>query len=143
MGLRVLVVDDETATRELLKYVLDQCECVVEVAAGAEQALSLLRERAFDLLISDIGLPSVDGYALIRSVRALPTEAGPLIPAVALTAYARSEDRTTALRAGFDVHLTKPHRPGRADRRHLDTRRGRAALRWTARAGAGARVGTA
>ncbi len=75
------------------------------------QALSLLRERAFDLLISDIGLPSVDGYALIRSVRASPTEAGPLIPAVALTAYARSEDRTTALRAGFDVHLTKPIDP--------------------------------
>ena len=111
VGLRVLVVDDEAATRDLLRYVLEQCECVVSLAADAEDALSSLNAHRFDLLISDVGMPNVDGYALIKRVRTLPSDAGALIPAIALTAYARSDDRTSALRAGFDVHLTKPIDP--------------------------------
>jgi signal transduction histidine kinase/DNA-binding response OmpR family regulator len=111
-GLHILVVDDESETRDLLGYVLEQCGCQLVLAAGAREALAALRDSTFDVLVSDIGMPEVDGYALIRSVRALPAARGGLIPAVALTAYARSEDRTMALRAGFDVHLTKPIDPG-------------------------------
>ncbi|HEX4475099.1 MAG TPA: ATP-binding protein, partial [Polyangiaceae bacterium] len=110
-GLRILVVDDESETRELLQYVLEQCESNVTLAADADKALSALSFGVFDLLISDIGMPEMDGYALIGKVRALPGQPS-LIPAIALTAYARSEDRTAALRAGFDVHLTKPVEPG-------------------------------
>jgi CheY-like chemotaxis protein len=110
-GLHILVVDDESETRDLLGYVLEQCGCQLVLAANAREALDALRDAKFDVLVSDIGMPEVDGYALIRSIRALPATQGGLIPAVALTAYARSEDRTMALRAGFDVHLTKPIDP--------------------------------
>jgi CheY-like chemotaxis protein len=111
VGLRILVVDDEPETRELVKFVLEQCESVVVLASGAHEALAALDDGAFDLIVSDIGMPEVDGYALIRSVRALPSEIGRRVPAIALTAYARGEDRTAALRAGFDTHLTKPVEP--------------------------------
>jgi signal transduction histidine kinase/CheY-like chemotaxis protein len=110
-GLHILVVDDESETRELLGYVLEQCGSTFAVAPSAGDALAALRDSTFDVLVSDIGMPDVDGYALIRSIRSLPANRGGLIPAVALTAYARSEDRTKALRAGFDVHLAKPIDP--------------------------------
>ena len=107
-GLRILVVDDEQETRELLKYLLERCDSVITVADGAEEALAALRDATFDVLISDVGMPGMDGHALMRSVRGLPADGGSRIPAVALTAYARAEDRTAALRAGFDMHLAKP-----------------------------------
>ena len=110
--LRVLVVDDEPETRELIRYLLEQCEARVETAASAEEALNALQNARFDVLVSDIGMPDVDGYALIRRVRGLPSEQGGRIPAVALTAYARGEDRTKALRSGFTMHLAKPIEPG-------------------------------
>ncbi len=110
-GLRILVVDDENDTRELLRFILEQCGAVVTTAADAQEALAVLRTGDPEVLLSDIGMPGTDGYALIRSVRALPAEKSGLIPAVALTAYARSEDRAQALRAGFDMHLTKPIEP--------------------------------
>jgi CheY-like chemotaxis protein len=110
-GLRVLVVDDEPETRELIRYLMEQCEAQVQTAAGAEEALRLLQAGTFDALVSDIGMPEVDGYGFIRRVRALPAEQGGRIPAVALTAYARSEDRTKALRSGFTMHLAKPIEP--------------------------------
>ena len=110
-GLRILVVDDETETRELVRYVLEQCGSFVTLVADATAALTAFEGASFDLLISDVGMPDIDGYALVRTVRARPIEKGGLIPAVALTAYASSEDRTLALRAGFDVHLTKPIYP--------------------------------
>ncbi len=110
-NLDVLVVDDEPETRELLRFVLTQCHALVTTAADAREALELLNTRDFDLLISDIGMPDEDGYSLIRKVRALaPGQAGN-IPALALTAYARSEDRTQALRSGFNMHLAKPIDP--------------------------------
>jgi CheY-like chemotaxis protein len=105
-GLRVLVVDDEPDARELLRQVLADCGAEVLTAGGAAEALALLRERP-QLLVSDIGMPDADGYELLKQVRAL----GERLPAIALTAFARSEDRTRALRAGFLVHVSKPVEP--------------------------------
>jgi PAS domain S-box-containing protein len=110
-GLRVLVLDDEPETRELLRFVLEQCEVEVVTAELAAEALALLPTQHFDILISDIGMPEMDGYAFVRAVRALPAACGGTIPALALTAYARAEDRTQVLRAGFNMHLAKPIDP--------------------------------
>ncbi len=108
--LRVLVVDDERDTRELIAFVLRQCESVVTLASSAAEAFALLERETFDVLISDVGMPEEDGHSFIRRVRQLE---GPAqrVPATALTAYARSEDRAQALRAGFNMHLAKPVAP--------------------------------
>jgi CheY-like chemotaxis protein len=111
VGLRLLVVDDEPATRELLRFVLEQCESKVTTVCSAGEALDALAADRFDLLISDIGMPDVDGYTLIRSVRELSAKQGGRMPAVALPAYARGEDRTQALKSGFNMHLAKPIDP--------------------------------
>jgi PAS domain S-box-containing protein len=107
-GLRVLIVDDDPDTRELLKAGLGRCGAEVVTAATAGEALEAIAADPPDLLISDIGMPGEDGYELIRKVRALPTERGGRVPAVALTAYARTEDRLRALRAGYQMHVSKP-----------------------------------
>jgi CheY-like chemotaxis protein len=110
-GLRVLVVDDEPETRALLKFVIEQCAALVTVEPSAADGLRALEQTQFDLLISDVGMPGEDGYSFVRKVRQLPAESTRRIPALALTAYARVEDRTAALRAGFNMHLTKPIDP--------------------------------
>ncbi|HEY8090926.1 MAG TPA: response regulator, partial [Polyangiaceae bacterium] len=110
-GLRILVVDDEGETRELLRYLLAQCDARVTLAGDARSALDELARGEFDVLLSDVGMPEHDGYWLVRQVRELPFERGGRVPAIALTAYARTEDRTAALRAGFDMHLVKPIDP--------------------------------
>ena len=110
-GLRVLVVDDDADTRELLTTVLEKCGARVTSVASGAQALEALAQMNPDVLISDIGMPDMDGYALIRRVRAIPPENGGGIPAVALTAYAGAEDRTRALHAGFQIFLPKPIEP--------------------------------
>jgi PAS domain S-box-containing protein len=107
-GLRVLVVDDEPDARELLSVGLGQCGAQVTTASSVLEALEALAGGKFDTMISDIGMPGEDGYELIRRVRALPSGAGGRMPAIALTAYARSEDRLQALRAGFEMHVSKP-----------------------------------
>jgi len=107
-GLRVLVVDDEPDARGLLEMMLGRCGAVVVAAASAGEALEALARSKFDIIVSDIGMPGEDGYGLIRRVRALAPEAGGATPAVALTAYARTEDRLRAMRAGFDMHVSKP-----------------------------------
>jgi PAS domain S-box-containing protein len=107
-GLQVLAVDDEPDTRELLKAGLAQCGAKVTVVGSASEALESMRSAVPDLLISDIGMPETDGYELIRRVRELPAEGGGKIPAIALTAYARVEDRMQALRAGYQMHVPKP-----------------------------------
>jgi PAS domain S-box-containing protein len=107
-GLKVLAVDDEADTREVLRTAFEQCGAVVTLAASAVEALKLLLETKPDVLISDIGMPEEDGYELISKVRKLPVESGGKIPAVALTAYARAEDRLRALRAGYQMHVSKP-----------------------------------
>ncbi len=107
-GVRVLVVDDEPDTREMLKAGLGQCGASVTAAASAEEALVAMEKSPPDLVISDIGMPDVDGYELMKRVRALPVERGGRVPAIALTAYARVEDRMQALRAGYQMHVPKP-----------------------------------
>jgi len=111
VGLRVLVVEDEPDTRNLLVMLLELCQAQVVGAASAAEARELLARAAPDVIISDIGMPGGDGYALIRDVRAMPHDRGGRLPAIALTAYARAEDRARALRAGFDEHLPKPIEP--------------------------------
>jgi PAS domain S-box-containing protein len=107
-GLKVLVVDDEPDTREMLKVGLGQCGAEVTVAGSATEALEAIRVAVPDVLISDIGMPGEDGYELIRRIRQLPSQAAGKVPAIALTAYARVEDRMQALRAGYQMHVPKP-----------------------------------
>jgi PAS domain S-box-containing protein len=107
-GLKILVVDDEPDTRAMLKVGLGQCGAEVVAAASAAEALEAIEKSVPDLLISDIGMPDEDGYELIRRVRRLPQDAGARVPAIALTAYARVEDRMQALRAGYQMHVPKP-----------------------------------
>jgi PAS domain S-box-containing protein len=107
-GVRVLVVDDEPDTREMLKAALGQSGAEVTAAGSVAEALDAMRAAPPDLLISDIGMPEEDGYELIRRVRALPDENEARVPAIALTAYARVEDRMQALRCGYQMHVPKP-----------------------------------
>jgi signal transduction histidine kinase/CheY-like chemotaxis protein len=106
-GVGVLVVDDEPDARDLVRRILERCEARVVTAASAAEAVDAVRAGDVDVMLSDIGMPGEDGYALIRRVRALPGAAG-RTPAVALTAFARSEDRRRALLAGYQIHLAKP-----------------------------------
>ncbi len=110
-GVTVLVVDDEPDARELVKVVLAAAGATVLIAASAEEALGLVRTARPDVIVSDIGMPERDGYQLLRDVRALPADEGGHIPAIALTAFARSEDRTRAMLAGYQVHVSKPIEP--------------------------------
>ena len=107
-GLCILVVDDEADTRELLKQGLEYCGARVSLAGSAAEALDALMVTVPDVLISDIGMPGIDGYDLIRQIRNLPRDRGGKVPAIALTAYTRTEDRLQSLRAGYDMHVPKP-----------------------------------
>jgi len=107
-GRHILVVDDDADARELLTTLFQEGGARVSSAASATQALALLKQETPDLLVSDIGMPEMDGYALIREVRRGDSERGGRVHAVALTAYARMEDRSAALLAGFDNHVAKP-----------------------------------
>ncbi len=107
-GIKVLVVDDEADACDMIKRVLNDCEAQVFTAGTAAEALELVERARPDVLVSDIGMPDVDGFELLRRVRALGDAKGGKLPAVALTAFARSEDRTRALRAGFLAHISKP-----------------------------------
>ena len=106
-GLRVLVVEDEADSRELLQEALLSAGAVVSAADSAEAALTVFGQEDIDVIVSDIGMAGVDGYELIRRIRRLPGERG-AIPAVAVTAYARPGDRERATEAGFQAHLPKP-----------------------------------
>lgn len=110
-GLQLLVVDDELDTRELICVMLKHYGASVRSASSAQEALGLLDEFVPDVLVSDIGMPFQDGYAFIAQVRQRTPEQGGLLPALALTAYARDSDRAQALGAGFQLHLAKPVEP--------------------------------
>jgi CheY-like chemotaxis protein len=110
-GLQVVVVDDEADTRDLLHTLLERCGAEVRAAGSATEALALIAELKPDVLVSDIGMPEQDGYELIAKVRGHEAGLNERIPAIALTAYARLEDRIRALNAGFQVHVPKPIEP--------------------------------
>jgi CheY-like chemotaxis protein/anti-sigma regulatory factor (Ser/Thr protein kinase) len=114
-GLRALIVDDEEDVRTLMTMTLQHYGAQAQVVASGQEALEMLArqtpEEHFDVLICDIGMPSEDGYTIMRKVRALPPDKGATIPAIALTAYGRAEDRIRALAAGFHTHVAKPVEP--------------------------------
>jgi PAS domain S-box-containing protein len=110
-GIKVLLVDDEPDARELLTEVLQQCGAIVVATHSADEAIRLIPRERPSVLLSDIGLPGEDGYKLISRVRALPPEDGGRLPAAAITAYARSDDATRALAAGYQRHAPKPIQP--------------------------------
>jgi len=110
-GLKVLLVDDEADARELISRILRDCGCTVQCAANAAEAVALARAAKYDLLLSDIGMPDVDGFELLSRIRALGPARGGALPAIALTAFARSEDRLRALETGFLDHVPKPIEP--------------------------------
>jgi PAS domain S-box-containing protein len=109
--LRVLVVDDEADACAAISEILSQAEAEVRSAGGAAEALEILSGWRPDILVSDIGMPDKDGYALLRELRARPPEQGGNTPAIALTAYARTEDRLRVLSSGFQMHVPKPVQP--------------------------------
>jgi signal transduction histidine kinase len=108
MGVRLLVVDDDPGARELISGMLEGFGAQVSVAETGQAALSLLFAQRPDVLIADLGMPGMDGYALIEQVRALDPDFGGLTPAVAVTAYASPQDRLRALQAGYQNHVAKP-----------------------------------
>ena len=110
-GIRVLVVDDDDDSRDLVVSILEKCEAITFSASSAEQALSMIVRDHPDVLVSDIGMPGMDGYELVRAVRALSDERAQRVPAVAVTAYARQEDQRRALAEGFQLHVAKPIEP--------------------------------
>jgi PAS domain S-box-containing protein len=110
-GITVLAVDDEADARDLLQRVLEECGARVLVAASASEGLEVVRRERPDMIVSDIGMPGTDGYEFIRQVRSLKPDEGGRTPAAALTAFARAEDRTRALRAGYQTHVAKPVEP--------------------------------
>jgi PAS domain S-box-containing protein len=107
--LKVLVVDDEADARDLIKRILSDCHATVTTAPSARAALEAFRAAPPDVMISDLGMPEMDGFALLAEVRTLA--GGAAVPAIALTAFARSEDRLRALEAGFAAHVSKPVEP--------------------------------
>jgi CheY-like chemotaxis protein len=111
-GLRVLVVDDQEDARAMMQATLSQYGADVATADSAAAALAAIEDRCPDVVLSDIGMPHDDGYALIRRVRQLPPGRGSLVPAIAITAYASGRDRHDALAAGYQEHIAKPFNAG-------------------------------
>jgi len=110
-GIKVLVLDDEPDARALVKRFLEDCNAIAILAPSSEEAVEKVRTERPDVIASDIGMPEEDGYTFIRRVRALSPDQGGNTPALALTAYARSEDRIKAITAGFQCHISKPVEP--------------------------------
>jgi len=107
-----IVVDDDSDTCGMIRAVLKQCGCIVTAATDADTALETFLSWKPTILISDIGLPEVDGYELMRRIRNEERTRGTKTPAIALTAFARIEDRVKALAAGYQMHVAKPVEPG-------------------------------
>ncbi|MEH2013772.1 PAS domain-containing hybrid sensor histidine kinase/response regulator [Nostoc sp.] len=110
-GIHILVVDDETDSREFIAFVLKQHGAIVTAVASGTDALQAFTQSISNIIISDIGMPEMDGYMLIRQIRALPPQQGGQIPAIALTAYAAEVDQQEAIAAGFQRHVAKPIDP--------------------------------
>jgi PAS domain S-box-containing protein len=110
-GIRVLVVDDENDSRDFVSFMLQQYGASVTAVSSATQVLEVIAELKPDVLVSDIGMPGMDGYALIRQIRARTEEEGGGVPAIAVTAYAGEYDQRQAMEAGFQLHVPKPVEP--------------------------------
>jgi CheY-like chemotaxis protein len=110
-GVKILLVDDQADVREFFSFVLEQYGATVTAVESADEALETLARSLPDILLSDIGMPLMDGYMLLREVRKLPKEQGGQIPAIALTAYAGEINYNQAIAAGFQKHLPKPVDP--------------------------------
>jgi CheY-like chemotaxis protein len=110
-GAHVLIVDDEADARELLRVMLSDSHARISEAESAAEALRIYSEDRPDIMLADIAMPGQDGYALMRAIRALPRGEGGHVRAIAVSAYARREDRQRALKAGFNDHLCKPVQP--------------------------------
>ena len=111
LGVRVLVVEDDIETRDILSAILERAGFSYRVATRASEALTVLDDWQPDVIVSDIGMPHMDGYAFVRELRARPAAQGGHIPALALSAFARAEDRELALRSGYQAHVAKPVDP--------------------------------
>ena len=107
-GVRILLVEDNTDSREMLKVLFEQLSVEIDAVSSVAEAMSAINQNKPDVLISDIGMPGEDGYELIRRIRKLPPEKGGRVPAIALTGYASFQDRELALRAGYQEHFSKP-----------------------------------
>jgi CheY-like chemotaxis protein len=112
VGVRVLVIEDDVETRDMLATILERGGFSYRVATRAGEALSMLEDWLPDVIVSDIGMPDMDGNQFIRQLRARPADQGGRIPALALSAFARSSDRELALRSGYQAHIAKPVGPG-------------------------------
>ncbi|MBW4485470.1 MAG: PAS domain S-box protein [Tildeniella torsiva UHER 1998/13D] len=110
-GTQILVVDDDSDTRTFITFLLEQAGASVVAAASAREGLAALGQSRPQVLVSDIGMPDMDGYMLMRQIRSLPAEQGGQVPAIALTAYVRETDQEQALAAGFQRHIAKPVEP--------------------------------
>jgi signal transduction histidine kinase/ActR/RegA family two-component response regulator len=110
-GVRVLIVEDDSETRELLCILLQQSGATVTGAGSAKEAMRIIKRGKFDIIVSDIGMEGEDGYELMQQIRAIEAKNGDRTPALALTAFARSDDRIRALAAGFQMHIPKPVEP--------------------------------
>jgi CheY-like chemotaxis protein len=110
-GIRVLVVEDDPETREILAAILDRSGFSYRMAGRASEALSILDEWQPDAIVSDIGMPDMDGYEFVRELRQRTAEQGGRIPALALSAFARAEDRERAMSSGYQGHIAKPVDP--------------------------------
>ncbi len=112
-GMQLLVVDDDADTREFLAFLLEEQGATVTIATSAKEALVAIAQSKPDLLLSDLGMPEFDGYALIRKLRSLPAHQGGEIPAIALTAYAAETTQQQVFAAGFQMHIAKPADPAK------------------------------
>jgi CheY-like chemotaxis protein len=110
-GVRVLVVEDQWDTRDLLAEILGSAGCRVAAVGSAPEAIEAFDALPPDVLLSDIGMPGEDGYSLLRRIRQRPAAQGGAVPAIAISAYAREEDRIRSLAAGFQIHIAKPFEP--------------------------------
>jgi len=110
-GIRILVVEDDRDTRELLKVLFESEHGIVSATSSVQEALSAYDQSRPHIIVADIGMPEYNGYTLIGRVRARERDSGKIVPAIALTAFTTAIDRDTVLSAGFQLHMPKPFEP--------------------------------
>ena len=108
LGRKILCIDDQADARVIVRSALSACGAQIKMAASAHEAMQLVQSWLPDIIVSDVGMPDMDGYELMRRIRQLAPENGSLIPSIALTGYSRAEERERALAAGFQTFLSKP-----------------------------------